>query len=61
MPPRRITREDWILVGMDLLGKHGILRSAQVNAACAELGVTRGSFYVHFESPLSGTRRWRNG
>jgi AcrR family transcriptional regulator len=41
--------EDWLATGIKILGKYG-LNGLTIERMCEELGVTKGSFYHHFES-----------
>src|SRR6476620_9146760 len=43
-----MSADDWALRSLDLLKAEGIA-AVQINRLCAEFGVTRGSFYWHFE------------
>lgn len=43
------TREDWVRLGLWTIAHHG-LSAVKIDRICSELGVTRGSFYWHFES-----------
>ncbi len=43
----RLLREDWLAGGMDMLGQGGPA-AIRIDAMCARLGVTKGSFYWHF-------------
>ena len=43
----RLTRQDWILAGIELLTEAGI-GAVKVETLATELKVTRGSFYHHF-------------
>ncbi|MEO1140360.1 MAG: TetR/AcrR family transcriptional regulator [Pseudomonadota bacterium] len=45
----RLTRDDWIEAGLDLLIESGV-DAVQITVLSRKLGVTRGSFYWHFES-----------
>ena len=47
-PKSRLSVEDWLQAGYDLLAEHGV-RALKVERLCQQLGVTRGSFYWHFE------------
>ncbi|OBF84999.1 TetR family transcriptional regulator [Mycobacterium sp. 852002-51163_SCH5372311] len=47
-PQSRLTVEDWLQAGYDLLAEHGV-RALKVERLCQRVGVTRGSFYWHFE------------
>jgi len=49
MAARRLEPEDWIAAGLDALERGGVEAIAIVPLA-RELGVTRGSFYWHFDS-----------
>jgi len=42
-------KEDWLESGIKILGKYG-LSGLTIERMCEELGVTKGSFYHHFES-----------
>ena len=58
----RLSAEDWAATALDLLKAEGV-DALRINRLCAELGVTRGSFYWHF-ADLAGLRsavaeRWR--
>ena len=44
-----LTREDWISTALNLLVAEGI-HSVQITVLAKKLGVTRGSFYWHFEN-----------
>lgn len=44
----RLTAEDWAVAGLDVLLRDGI-RGVTINNLCGYLGVTRGSFYWHFD------------
>lgn len=44
----RKNREDWLKVGLELLGKAG-LAGLTIDAMAAALSLTKGSFYHHFE------------
>jgi AcrR family transcriptional regulator len=44
----RLTVEDWLAAGYTLLAEQGV-RALKVDSLCEQLGVTRGSFYWHFE------------
>ncbi|MFA9476584.1 MAG: TetR/AcrR family transcriptional regulator [Filomicrobium sp.] len=48
-PNKRLSRDDWLLAGLQLLRKEGIAR-VTVDRLAAELGITRGSFYHHFKN-----------
>ena len=43
----RLLPEDWLAGGMEMLGKGGPA-AIRIDAMCARLGVTKGSFYWHF-------------
>ncbi len=49
MSPQRLERDDWTRAGLDALERGGVEAVAVVPIA-RSLGVTRGSFYWHFES-----------
>ena len=44
-----LTAEDWLQMGLDVLTEEGI-NAVKVLPLAKKLGVTRGSFYWHFES-----------
>lgn len=46
--PRRLRVGDWLDAGLQLLGTEGVA-AVKVEPLCARLGVTKGSFYWHFE------------
>ncbi len=45
----RKRKKDWLETGIRILGKYG-LNGLTIERMCEELGVTKGSFYHHFES-----------
>ncbi len=45
---RRLTREDWLAKALEVLGAEGLSRVC-VEPLADALGVTKGSFYWHFE------------
>lgn len=47
-PSTRLSAEDWLEVGYTVLAREGV-RALKVERLCQEAGVTRGSFYWHFE------------
>ena len=49
MSPERLDREDWLEAGLEALEQGGVEAVAVVPLA-RSLGVTRGSFYWHFDS-----------
>ena len=51
-PSTRLTVEDWLQAGYTLLAEQGV-RALKVESLCREMGVTRGSFYWHFEDMSS--------
>jgi AcrR family transcriptional regulator len=44
----RLTVDDWIDGGLDLLASEGVT-AIRIPRLCQELGVTKGSFYWHFD------------
>ena len=44
----RASRRDWIEAGLWLLAEEG-LESVTIDRLCANLGLTKGSFYWHFK------------
>jgi AcrR family transcriptional regulator len=44
----RLTVDDWLAAGLEVLGQEGIA-GVKVPRLCERLGVTKGSFYWHFE------------
>ena len=46
---RRLSPEDWIDAALNALVEEGI-EGVRVDRLCRDLGVTKGSFYHHFES-----------
>ncbi|MGA8258859.1 MAG: TetR/AcrR family transcriptional regulator [Arenicellales bacterium] len=46
---RRLTREHWVATALDILIKYGVER-VKVLPLAGKLGVTRGSFYWHFNN-----------
>lgn len=44
----RLSVEDWLEVGYTVLAEEGV-RALKVERLCQQAGVTRGSFYWHFE------------
>jgi AcrR family transcriptional regulator len=59
--PGRLSAQDWITAGAQAL-RHGVVAVA-VEPLAASLGVTRGSFYAHFDSRdellIAVLDRWR--
>jgi len=47
-PSTRLSIEDWLQAGYIVLAEQGV-RALKVERLCRLLGVTRGSFYWHFE------------
>jgi AcrR family transcriptional regulator len=47
-PSTRLSVEDWLQAGYTLLAEQGV-RALKVENLCQQAGVTRGSFYWHFE------------
>jgi AcrR family transcriptional regulator len=47
-PRQRLSREGWLEQAMQVLAKEG-KGGLRIQALCTELGVSRGSFYWHFE------------
>jgi AcrR family transcriptional regulator len=47
-PSSRLSVEDWLQAGYTVLAEQGV-RALKVERLCRQLGVTRGSFYWHFE------------
>ena len=47
-PSTRLTVEVWLQAGYTLLAEQGV-RALKVESLCRQMGVTRGSFYWHFE------------
>ena len=47
-PSTRLSVEDWLRAGYTVLAEQGV-RALKVERLCQQLGVTRGSFYWHFE------------
>ncbi|MEP3046311.1 MAG: TetR/AcrR family transcriptional regulator [Roseibium sp.] len=46
---RRFRQRDWLSVAMDVLSRKGSSKIT-IDSLCSELGVTKGSFYGHFEN-----------
>jgi AcrR family transcriptional regulator len=44
-----VSVEDWLQAGYTVLAEQGV-RALKVERLCQHLGVTRGSFYWHFEN-----------
>ena len=47
-PSTRLSVEDWLQAGYTVLAEQGV-RALKVETLCRQAGVTRGSFYWHFE------------
>ncbi len=47
-PPTRLNRDEWLARALDVLATEG-QGKLRVEALCAALGVTKGSFYWHFK------------
>ena len=47
-PSARLSVEDWLQAGYTVLAEQGV-RALKVERLCQQAGVTRGSFYWHFE------------
>ncbi len=46
--PLRTTRRDWLIEGLRLLGQTGDAATLTIEAMCARMKKTKGSFYHHF-------------
>ena len=60
-PSSRLTADDWLLAALDIMVDDGIA-GVKIHRLCERLGVTKGSFYWHFQD-LDGflgelARRW---
>jgi AcrR family transcriptional regulator len=57
-----LTAEAWVVAGTEILAEENV-RGVQIPALCRRLGVTKGSFYWHFDSVAALLRRlldhWR--
>ena len=45
----RKSKNDWLKIGLDILGRDG-LNAVTIDRMALELGITKGSFYHHFEN-----------
>lgn len=50
MAKKRLTRDDWIDAAIDVLLAGGGIDHVRVDKLAKKLGITRGSFYYHFDS-----------
>lgn len=48
-PGSRLTTDDWLQAGYAILAEDG-LKSLKIDRLCQRLGVTKGSFYWHFDA-----------
>lgn len=48
MPTKKVSREDWLTAALNALARTGV-SGVSVDPLAKELGVTRGSFYWHFQ------------
>jgi AcrR family transcriptional regulator len=46
---KRLSRSDWLALAMEVLSKGGEAE-LRIDKLCRKLGVTKGSFYAHFEN-----------
>jgi len=46
---KRLSRSDWLAMAMEVLSKGGEAE-LRIDKLCRKLGVTKGSFYAHFEN-----------
>ena len=54
---RRLSKRDWIAAAMEVLFREGDTR-LNINHLCQALGVTKGSFYAHFEDRADFVRQF---
>lgn len=54
---RRMSRSEWLARAMEVLSREGGAR-LNVNNLCEALGVTKGSFYAHFENRADFIRKF---
>ncbi|GGF78721.1 TetR/AcrR family transcriptional regulator [Alteromonas lipolytica] len=50
MAKKRLTRDDWIDAAIEVLLSGGGIYHVRVDNLAKQLGITRGSFYYHFDS-----------
>ena len=59
---KRLGQTDWLALAMDVVAKEGGAKLT-IDSLCRKLGVTKGSFYAHFESRADFVRQivayWR--
>ena len=46
---KHLGKKDWFIAGLDILEKYGSIK-VNIENLCCSLGVTKGSFYHHFEN-----------
>ena len=46
---KKISKDEWLKAGMNALGLHGE-EAIRIDKMCAELNVSKGSFYHHFQN-----------
>jgi len=44
----RLSTDDWVQAGFEILAEEG-MKALKIDRLCARLGVTKGSFYWHFD------------
>lgn len=54
---KRLTRTDWLALAMDVLSNEGEAKLT-IDKLCLRLGVTKGSFYAHFEDRAEFVRQF---
>lgn len=56
IPDHRLTREEWLERALETLAKEG-QSAIRIEKLCHDLGVTKGSFYWHFEDRADFVRK----
>ena len=54
---KRLTQTDWLTLAMEVLSKEGEAKLT-IDKLCLRLGVTKGSFYAHFEDRAEFVRQF---